>query len=199
MAVEPVGAITTMKTIRPLGVWVLGLALAGCSPYVNIPGEPGSVATASTNDLGVREAIAESLKLVIRQDPPAADWAIVLPEGTSDRNYAYVIEEVGGGKRLADAAGDAPVYDVVSIRIRGLDGYVDLVPPVELTRGVARVQTVYLKHKLDQWHAQWSRLWHIPVADAMAIANPDAAPRFVNYLPVRERPAEEPAETETAE
>lgn len=189
-----------MKTLKLLSVLVLGSALWGCSPYVNIPGEPGSVATETTNDLGVREAIAESLKLVIRQDPPpTADWALVLPEGTTDRNYDYMFDRVGAGKRLADAADDAPVYEVLSIQVRGLDGQVDLVPPVELTHGTARVQTVYLKHRLDQWYAQRARLWNIPVPDAMVLANPDAAPRFVNYLPVRERPVEAPVETENAE
>ncbi len=188
-----------MKTIKLLSVLVLGSAMWGCSPYVNIPGEPGSVATESTNDLGVREAIAESLKLIMLREAPPADWALVLPEGTTQRNYAYVLDNVGAGSRLADAADDAPVYEVISIQIRGLDGQVDIVPPVEMTHGTARVQTVYLRHRLDQWHAQRTRLWNIPVPEAMAIVNPDAAPRFANYLPVRDRPAEQPAENKNAE
>lgn len=165
----------------------LTTGLVGCDPYVNIPGQPGSIADTSVNDLGVREAIAVSLKYVMRNDPPAGEFALLLPDGTTDYSYTKVFSQVGSGRRFSEADAAAPVYEVISVQVRGLDGQVDLVPPIETTDGEARVQTVYLRHRLDSWHAQRSKLWNMSVSDAMELANPAAAPRFRDYQPPRAR------------
>lgn len=171
--------------IRLLSLFVIAVAVAGCDPYVNIPGQPGNLADDSANDLGVQEAIARSLRYAMRHDPPAGEIAVKLPEGTRSSSYSKIFMELGSGRRLEDADAASPVYDVISVQIRGTDGQVDLVPPVSMTGGVARVQSVYLRHKLLGWQAHRQKLWNMPVPDAMALANPAAAPRFADYQPPR--------------
>ncbi len=172
--------------MRALCILTILAAVTGCSPYVNVPGQPGSVATKSANDMGVRDAVADAMRMQLRLAPPARDWAITLPKGSSDETYQWVLERIGRGARYTGQT-DVDVYDVVSIQIRGLNGQVDLVLPLNQTGDIARVRSIYLERKLNGWDATYGKTWQISVPEAMELANPSAAPRYADYVPVDRR------------
>ena len=169
--------------MRALSLIVIVAALAGCSPYVNVPGRPAALSYDNVNDPNVRDAIASAVQHQLTHYPPAKDWAFRLPQGATDRTYESVVKLIGRGQRYTGQT-DVVVYDILSIELHAADGRVDLVPPINQTGGVARVRSIYLSRRPDEWIAVYDKTWQLTVPEAMHLANPSAGELFADYQPI---------------
>jgi len=155
------------------------LLLGGCAaPYINIPPLPGNIARANPDATSVRAVEALALGHVIDRWPaPGGRYAIQLPEGTADITYGWVgsrLAEMTGSGPDAEVAepaapvaevGEDPVYEVVRLRIRASRATVDVIKPA--LEDERRLVTVYLAMKYSGWFVERSRLWQVPVDQAL--------------------------------
>lgn len=148
--------------------------IAGCSPYVNIPEQPGDFATTDASGRNVRAVCAVALKRVLLNQPPQGQYAIALPRGASSIAYDWVLQRLPeGGTRHTPGAVDRPVYSVAAIYIRGNRAQVDVVFPA--ASGKPRLMTVWQKSVIDGWLAVRHRVWELSVEEALAGSRPTDA------------------------
>lgn len=161
--------------MRPLILFTCLVLLGGCSPWVNIPAQRGDLASHDPNTSTVHKAVTVALKHTLEQYPPAGAYAVIMPEGASTQTMAKLNAALPeGAGATADATGRIPVYRVASIRIRGWDGQVDIIPPAGLRP--KRLLSVYLDHDLSGWYVRRTHLWNMPLERALQLARP--APRY---------------------
>ncbi len=157
-----------------IGLIAIAPTLAACSPYVNIPEQPGDLATTSVNDRNVLAVSVVALNRVLAEQPPDGPYAITLPRGASDESYHWVIERLPGDPtRHASGAMDRPIYSVAAIYVRPGRSQADVVYPTPA--GEPQLMSVYQRLRIDGWYATRDRLWEIPVAQALAASRPTDA------------------------
>jgi len=157
--------------MRGLGLAMIGMILAACSPYVNIPEQPGDFASASINDQNALAVSTVALRRVIKVNPPDGSYSITLPRGASSASYRWVIDQLPGEvTRHEGGAIDRPVYSVAAVYIRGGKAHADVVYPT--AAGEPRLMSVYQRLLIDGWFATRDRLWEVPVVEALAQSRP---------------------------
>ena len=148
----------------------------GCSPYVNVPALQGDVARHNIDAKQIRDIVVPAVVAVINAEPPSGPYVVQLPESAEKLTYPAVLPQIGANANPPFAENlpdNAPVYEVRGIRIRGLDGQVDVVRPG--TYGGQQLVTAYLRNPpFADWTVQRLRVWRGPV-DAARTA-PAAAP-----------------------
>lgn len=160
------------RSIALLGLTLL-LTATGCT-YVNIPAVSGDVASHDPNHSDVLKVNLQALRALEADRPPAAEYRIVLPAGTSAAAYQAVVSQVsdkaiGGADGTAAPAG-AAVVEARQVRIRWPYAQVDLIRPAEADKpeGLKELVTVYLKHDIIAgWHVTRLRPWRIPLEAAL--------------------------------
>ncbi|QNN22450.1 hypothetical protein HED60_09240 [Planctomycetales bacterium ZRK34] len=166
------------------------LSLTACgSPYVNIPPLQGDSPAAHDPDgASVAKVEAVALKHLIVRDNPADGYVVDLPAGTSKQTYAQVLDQLPvGAQTVGEGQSGLPHYEVAQVQVRGFSAQVDIIRPASAL-GKQELVSVYVAVDMDGWYAQKTRVWRVPVDQALALAR--AAP------PVEE-PAEEQAEQAT--
>ena len=147
------------------------LLLVGCSPYINIPQQPGDVATHSPNDGTVIGVMSASLAKVLDQRPKPTDYVIVLPQRASKATYQEVLKDLpAGGARHAEGAGGLPIYSVAAVYVRGPRAQVEVIRPTP--GGEPQLVSVYLELGIDGWYARRLRPWSISIQEAMRQSYP---------------------------
>jgi hypothetical protein len=169
-----VGHSTGASIMRVALVLIAGMVLAGCSPYVNIPEQPGDLATTSANDPNVRAVAAVALRRVVREQPaPTPDYAIALPPGAKPDTYQWVMRHLPGRAAAHPDPGPAelPIYTVAAVYIRGGQAQVDVIFPT--ATGERRLMSVWQATRLaDGWYATRHRVWEVPVDQALGRSRP---------------------------
>ena len=147
-----------------LGVWLIG-----CTTYVNIPAQPGDVASHNLDDTTVQEVVAGSLRALVSDRSIRGSVAIVLPDGSRTRLFIRDATDINDLIHAWPTAGDqpdessGPVLEVKQVRVRGWSAGVDVLmrdDPGQLhTRD--QLVTVDLRwHALHGWTPERTRLWH---------------------------------------
>ena len=156
---------------------VLVAGLAGCgSPYVNIPAQPGDLATHDPDGRAVRDAVVPAVRAVLEREMQAGDEVDEAGEIRGPVRIEMPREEGGGAEAVASAtvarlvggpavgehevtrADAASTLEVSGIRIRGTSAEVD----VRRREGdFARLHTVYMKRNPigGDWKVERVRAW----------------------------------------
>jgi hypothetical protein len=153
------GVLTPLLAVgSPLVAGLLLLA-AGCASYVNIPAEHGR--DPAVNRIDVAPApfvIAAALDYVVHDNPPpATPYAVVLPAESTDPAWRTILRRHPEAVRGDWGRGDEPVYEVLTVRIRGRDAWVDILVPE--ARDNRRLVEVRLKGWFDGWKVTSVRRW----------------------------------------
>ena len=151
-------------------IWLLTFFMVGCSaPLVNIPPLPGDVAWHDPNGEGVLAVEVTALNHVLRRWAPAAGaYAVELPPGTTPESYQRVIEQLPKGVSTPEQyGGELPTYRVAQVYMRGTHARVDIVKPDDLSG--EQLVSVFEAVDISGWYAQRSRLWNVPVDDALRV------------------------------
>ena len=148
-------------------VWTLVLSLAamtGCSGYVNIPSEDGSVASENANRTRVQDIQIQAINAVIDRQHLAGPIRVTLVAGSLDEAYDTVlpqirVDAVGPG----DSATTTVAMKVTGVRIRAYEGQVDLA--VSGASSVDALVTVSLKTApFNAWWIERVHPWG-PIVD----------------------------------
>lgn len=147
------------------------LLIAGCSPYINIPAQPGDAATHSPNDNTAVAVMEAALAHVLHQRSEPGGYVIALPARASRATYADVLHQLpeGGGRHDKGAVG-VPVYSIAAVYVRGPDAQVDIIRPTPA--GNPQLISVFLELGVDGWHVVRDRPWSVPVAEAVNLSYP---------------------------
>jgi hypothetical protein len=161
--------------MRPalLTVLVLTLSLlSGCgSVYVNIPRQPSDVAGHNPNDGTVWRIEVAAMNHILHLRTEGGAYTLKLPEGTTQPNYDWVIARLtAGGNSWTQSGGFAPVYEIAAIYVRAAEGQVDVIRPAP---GGNQLVSVFLTYGIDGWYVKRTRVWNIPVKEALKIAAPN--------------------------
>jgi hypothetical protein len=144
--------------------------LAACSPpLVNIPPLEGDVASHNPNNSGVLAVQVTALNHVLRRWPPEGGvYAVALPEGTTEKSRQRVTEQLPVGIATPqEYDGPLPTYTVAQIYMRGPNARVDVIKPDE--RLGRRLVSVFQTVDISGWYAQRSKVWNIPVEQALRV------------------------------
>ncbi|MBI1369438.1 MAG: hypothetical protein GC162_12390 [Planctomycetes bacterium] len=184
---------------RRLAVIVVLAILGGCgSPYINLPGVEGDMASHDVNDINVRKVEAKALAYLLTRQPPTGQYAVALPPGSLTSTYNQVLAAVpAGGDRVTDADATIPVYRVAQVQVRGLSGQVDIIRPVGDGQR-EELYSVFLETDIDGWYAAGGKLWHVPVDQALALARFEQPKPDKESEPAPAQPAESPTTPEPA-
>lgn len=172
------------------------LTLTACgSPYVNIPPLEGdSPAAHNANGSSVVKVQTVALKHLVLRDNPTDGYVVQLPAGTTAATYAKVLDQLPAGSQTpggGDAQGDLPHFEVAQVQVRGFSAQVDVIRPGHAS-GKQELISVYLSVDMDGWYAKQTRVWRVPVDQALALARtaPVTAPEETAPAP-EETPAEQ--------
>ena len=149
---------------------VCAACLGGCATYVNIPAQPGLPAVNNANDGTVQRISLAALQHVVLDSDVDEPYRVQLVDGSSDHTYNYVVARLPRGARPAPFVTDGPLFTVAAIRVRGVEGQVDITRPVP--GGGRQLVTVYCKYYFDGWHARKIRPWQVPVGQAPTEVQP---------------------------
>ena len=161
---------------------------------MNIPALPGDVASDNPNSAGVLAVEITALNDVLKRWPPEGGaYAIVLPEGTSEKSYRRVIGQLPEGASSTEQfGGELPTYTVAQVYMRGAHARVDVIKPHDLLG--QQLVSVYEAVDISGWYARRSKLWHMPVDQAIRMTRqqPDAEPEPQEepVAPAEPQPAE---------
>lgn len=157
------------------------LFLTACAaPRVNLPALEGDSASHDPNIKAVALIEAAALRHVWTKWPPRnKPVAYKLPDGTLGVTFAAVQSRLPEGLSmpLHDAPEGTPVYEVAQLHIRRAFARADVIQPTE--DGRTQLVSVFLSPDLGgAWFAHRSKLWTIPVEEALRISRPitDDAP-----------------------
>lgn len=154
---------------------VVFFSISGCSSYVNLPAQPGDMASHNPNDATVRDVVGEALSAVVKQYPFEGTFAILLPEKTTADTYEVITTKAGknavwpGNK----SRNELPVLEVKRVQVRSQAARVDITRPVGtgLASGEEQVVTVDLKwNPFRGWVAQRVQPWRMSVDNAMRVS-----------------------------
>ncbi len=191
------------RLLRFAFVGLLLASVTACSPYVNVPAQPGdALATNNPNNVNVRDAVVEAVLAVLLQRPEPGAYQLVMPRGTEPLTYAAILPRLGD-QAMWSSAGvtpDVPVIEIRQVRIRGTSAAVDLVRPV--TPGLndpeqRELVTVYLNRYLPGgWRAGRIRVWRGDVDEALRLSPAPTADEQPAPMPGEQaEPAPQPAPT----
>jgi hypothetical protein len=173
----------------------VGLLLGGCAPYVNIPHQPGDLASHNPNNASVQRVTRIALDYTLMRYPPRDIYMVALPPGSNMETYRFVLKDLpDGGGIIGQGMGDEPVYEVATVYIRGADAQVDIIPPA-IGTGQPRLFTVYLDYTWTGWRVERARQWNIPVEQALRATRRQVQPVTQpddNVLDSQPRPAPAP-------
>jgi hypothetical protein len=151
------------STLRIGLIFTLAIGLAGCSgTYVNIPPEPGDVASQNPNSSRVRELVTKSLKMVISDAGLQGPIELQMPDATTKLTHAAIADAVP--QVIAPDAEDGPEPEaqmqVTGVRIRGTNGEVDVRRPRSAGSDVMQLVTAYSDWApFSGWTVQRVRVW----------------------------------------
>lgn len=146
--------------MRRISLLVLTVLAVGCTPYVNIPSQPGDIAFHSPNKQTVRVIEVVAGKAALTDRPIEGTFQIVLPEGTSILTYEAVVPKISEIATYTKdgSLGNDPVLAIKQIRIRGGNAEVDIIRPVAQDR--SEFITVYLTYDpMAKWAVDRIRVW----------------------------------------
>lgn len=149
--------------------------LGGCtSPYINIPAQPSDVAAHDPNYNTVQRVEVAAMTAVLKQRAEAGSFTLKLPDGTLPSTYKWVLSQLPtGGNAWTKDGGFTPVYEVAAVYVRAGTAQVDVVRPIPGNAASAgQLVSVYLDFTIEGWYAKRTRVWDIPVPDALKIAAP---------------------------
>jgi len=154
-----------------LALLMFALLLPGCgAPYVRVPPMEGDFALNDPNDGHIVKVEAASLRHVLLKYHQSAPYAIDLPAGTSSENYEWVLSNLPpGGVRVGKAPTDTPMYRVAQVFVKGNLAQADVIIP--RPEG-PRLVTIKCVPDLQGWYAAQSKLWNLPVEQALPQARP---------------------------
>ena len=150
---------------------------AGCASYVNIPAEPGRDPAINTIDSPPTPAVVRAaLDHVVREaPPPSAPFAVRLPVEAQDDTWREILKNQPDAVRFDSNAADPaqggaglPLYDILSIRMRGSDASVDLVVPAPPDE--RPLYEVFLRGSLGGWRVEKDERWSEAVLRARQAA-----------------------------
>ena len=165
--------------MRPALLTVLVLVLSllsGCgSVYVNIPRQPSDVAGHNPNDGTVWRIEVAAMNHILQLRTEGGSYTLKLPEGTTQPNYDWVIARLpAGGNSWTQSGGFTPVYEIAAIYVRAAEGQVDVIRPAPGSNSSGgQLVSVYLTYGIDGWYVKRTRVWNIPVKEALKIAAPN--------------------------
>lgn len=153
------------RRLAALIVTALATLTACGSPYVNIPSQPGDLATHSPDGRSVRDAVVPAVQAMLEREAAAGGRGgpvrIEMPEGAGGVTSATVARLAG-----EPAVGEGEVSEqeavatlaVVGVRIRGTGAEVDIRHRV---RGFSQLHTVYMKRTPvgGGWQIERVRAW----------------------------------------
>jgi len=154
-----------MKAIQisVLGISGLLIGLAGCVSYTNVPVPASAPAFESANHWASISVITEALATVIAKHPPAGDFVINLPTGTTPETFEKIIAELPAGAIMPFEGmdSDLPVYHIGRVWIRASDAKVDVIYPFTGYDGAKSDQnvTVWLNGGVRRWRAYREQSW----------------------------------------
>jgi len=150
---------------------VLLAALTACSPYINIPAQPGDVATHGPNNGTVIRVMAAGLNAVLARREAPGPYAVALPAGTEAETYQAVLSRLpDGGVALEEDRAGRAVYSVAAVYVRGTSAQVDIVR--RSTAGEPQLVSAYMKLGIDGWYVHRVRPWSIAPGEALDLAYP---------------------------
>lgn len=149
-----------MNRLTPVFIALFAFMIAGCTPWATYPPIEGTVELHNPTLTPIPQLMSRAITYVAAQDGHESEILFNLPVETPAVVYGLVIEDMGGGTPLADPADDA--YHVMAVRVRGLEGEVDLIRPD--AGGVPQLLTVSFKQDFVQgWRAKSVRRWHLRI------------------------------------
>ena len=163
------------RGLRAMCKLQLLVLLAGCAaPRVNVPPLPGDLASHDPNGSGVLAVQVAALRHVLRDWPPQRSagndgepgYAVVLPEGTTDKSYHRVLSQLPPGS-TSDRAAGLPTYTVAQVHMRGPHARVDVIKPDDV--GGEQLVSAFGAIDISGWYIRRSKLWNIPVDQALRI------------------------------
>jgi hypothetical protein len=151
---------------------LLPVLLAGCATWVNIPAEPGDLASHDPNLETVLKIDLQAVRAVLNTIDPEAPVHIILPPGTVPLGYEAVVPKVN--EKAAWSVNPPPpgalVLEVRQVRVRGSFAQADVIAPADPTQrnGPKIVNTVYLHYDvIAGWDVTQVRAWPISVDAAL--------------------------------
>jgi hypothetical protein len=151
---------------------MLGVLLAGCASWVNIPAENGDAAAHDPNLKTVLKIELQAVRAVNDSIDPVGAPFVILPKDTTAASYEAVVPQVSpkaSWSTNAPPAG-ALVLEVRQVRVRGTYAQADVIRPATKGQpeGPGEVVTVYLHYDMVfGWHVERLRPWRIGVDDAL--------------------------------
>jgi hypothetical protein len=137
--------------------------LAGCSgAYVNIPHEPGDLASQDPNSSRVRDLLAKSCREIVSTYNLSTPVALELPEATTRKTHAVVAADVPGAiaPGAQTQAQAATTLKITGIRVRGTNGQVDVRAPTRPGSEVDQLITAYAHWAaFSNWTVQRTKVW----------------------------------------
>lgn len=159
--------------MRRLTLLALVCVITACQRYVNIPAQPGDIASHDPNLTRVSQVMTEAVAAAARERPIRGDFLVVLPEGASDLTYQQVIRDLPGAKSPAQGASHLPAFTVKRVLLRGPDAEIDVVRRADTTQLI----TVYLhKYAFGPWRTQRVRVWSVDPDQALQYLGNQPAP-----------------------
>ena len=139
-------------------------ACQGPASYVNIPAEPGDVASHNVDRPVVRDVIVAAVRRVMEEREMDEPTAIFLPGDASVLSHQAVVDRVGEPAVSPHDEQMQYLHEirVQSVRIRPQAAEVDLVVPG--LGGAPQLVTAYLDWRpVDGWVVSRTRPWRVPV------------------------------------
>lgn len=148
------------------GLAGLGLMVAGCVSYTNVPVPESAPAFKSANHTQSIKVVIAALNTIVTRYPPVGDgvtYAVNLPSGTTPESAQEIIESLPDGAIVPfeGMSGEVPVYHIGRIWIRASDAKVDVVFPRANIDGSVRDHnvTVWLSGGLQSWRVRRVQPW----------------------------------------
>ncbi len=149
----------------------------GCSSYVNIPAQPGDLASHNPNMGSVQQVITEALDAVLKQNPIDNKFALLLPEETTAKTYAAVVSKLDKNASWPGnkSRNEISVIEVRKILIRGVEARVDIIQPIDPANpAIEQVVSAKLQwHPFKGWVTQRLHKWRLSLEDAMPLSAQD--------------------------
>lgn len=147
--------------IQSLLMLTLATLVTGCGPtYVNIPPQPGDVASHNPNSARVRNLLTAAFQHVIDQGNYAGPIALNLPETTTALTHAAVADAISNALGPDEEGSPAVTLNAIQVRIRGTRAGVDIRRPIEGQTSDSELVTVNAKMSgLNNWNVTGVRVW----------------------------------------
>jgi len=167
--------MSKLKQLVVIGMF--SLTVCACSPYVNIPSQPGDTfASNNPNNENVQDVVVAAIQSVIKQRPIQGSYQVVLPRGTDPVTYAKLLPRLGEHAMWSSSGvtGDSPVIEIRHVRIRGTEAAVDVLRPasqdINAGKPTELVTVNMTRYIPGGWAAKRIRIWRGDVDEALRIS-----------------------------